>query len=106
MKHLLDVLPKITQYESIPYAADLICQDCGESGFDCRQANMHKPNLVGWCETHYGFMGVYECPDCGARFRFHGGDPVDTKEVFEDKLPFYFGMECANWDEIEKQLRS
>ena len=34
MKKLSDILPKITQWESIPYANDLCCQDCGECGFD------------------------------------------------------------------------
>lgn len=106
MKHLLDVLPKITQYESIPYAADFICQSCGDSGIDSRRSDIHKPILIGWCETHYGFMGVYECPVCGAKFRFHAGDAICTKEDFEHQLPFYFGECCENWEEIEQMLKS
>ena len=38
MSRLIDILPKIPQYEDIPYAADLECPECGKTGFydyDC-----------------------------------------------------------------------
>lgn len=106
MKRLLEVLPKIAQWDSIPYAADFSCQSCGNSGIDSRRTDIHKPILIGWCETNYGFMGVYECPMCGAKYRFHAGDAICTKEEFENLLPFYFGERCENWDEIENELKN
>ena len=106
MKHLLDILPKIAQWETIPYAADFTCQSCDGSGIDCRRTDIQKPLLIGWCESDYGFMGVYECPICGAKFRFHAADAVSNKEEFEKSLPFYFGERCENWDEIEKLLKN
>ena len=106
MKHLLDILPKIAQWETIPYAVDFTCQSCGKSGIDSRRADIKKPLLVGWCETNYGFMGVYECPVCGEKFRFHAEVVNCDKQSFEDNLPFYFGERCENWDEIEKLLKN
>lgn len=105
MKHLLDVLPKIAQWESIPYAADFCCQDCGNSGIDSRRSDIHKPLLVGWCSTNNGYMGVYECPVCGGKFRFHAGDDWLTKDEFEHQLPFYFGERCENFEELEKECK-
>lgn len=105
MKNLVDILPKFTEWRSIPYATDLCCQDCGKCGFDGYYgARKPYPRLIGWCETSYGFMGVFECTECGAKFRFHGGDPIDDIDEFENKLILTFGENCENWDELEKEL--
>ena len=58
MKKLIDILPKITQWEAIPYVADLMCKDCGMSGFS--ESGIRKPNLVGWCETDYAGKFEFE----------------------------------------------
>jgi len=102
MKRLVDILQKIAQWESIPYAADLMCQDCGMSGFG--ESGIHKPNLVGWADTNYGFQAVFECTDCGNKFRFHGGDPCDDIETFDLKLGIRFAKQCENWEELKKEL--
>jgi hypothetical protein len=71
-----------------------------------RGIGSNYPKLVGWCETNYGFMGVFECPFCGTRFRFHGGDPCDDLDEFENKLILFFGEKCTNWNEIERELNN
>ena len=73
-KKFIDILPKIADYETIPYSPSLNCPNCEKSGF-FRELGMkekpHKPNLVGWCDTPQGFMAVFECVDCFEKFRFH-----------------------------------
>ena len=64
-KRLTDILPKISQWEGIEYAGDFNCPYCDKSGFyDLYGEERMKPNMVGWCETHIGYMGVFECPVC------------------------------------------
>lgn len=43
---LTDVLPKIPQYEAIPYAKNFNCTECEKTGF---WEVEHKPNVAGWC---------------------------------------------------------
>jgi len=83
-KDILAILPKFPQWESIPYAFNFACQDCGCSMID---DIIHKPNLVGWCETSQGYMLVFECPVCFNKFRCHcnTGDKFD-KERFEQLI--------------------
>ena len=100
---LLDILPKITQWESIPYAADLMCQNCDKTGFV--NAEEGYPNLIGWCETNYGYMAVFECPECGNKFRFHCADPISDIDEFDGELCLGFADKCGNWDELEIKMK-
>ena len=46
-KKLTDILPKISQWESIPYAGDLNCPNCDKSGFyNFYGESREKPNVV------------------------------------------------------------
>lgn len=106
-KNYTDILPKYPQYEDIPYAADLQCQECGMGNFD----NYAKPNyldhapiLIGWCDTPIGFMGIFECTYCHSKFRFHcGGNDCDNLEDFNLKLHQWAFM-CQNYAELKKKL--
>lgn len=62
---------KIVQYDDIPISKLLSCPECGRSNMFPIPFIEKKPNLIGWCDTAYGFMGVFECPFCFAKFRFH-----------------------------------
>lgn len=87
---------KIGEYSHIPYVNDFNCPDCGKTG----EGYIHipggyvekpKPILIGWCETPNGFMKVYECPECFAKFRYHG---TTTARNFMDKF----------FDDVELEL--
>lgn len=84
MKDILTTIPKFTQWQSIPYAFDFQCQECGGSSI---ADTVTKANLAGWCETPQGFMMVFECPICYSKFRchFNTGDKYD-KDRFEYAL--------------------
>ena len=101
---LLEALPKIPQYENIPYAKDLNCQRCGRSGFVDSDT---KPNIVGWCETNIGYMIVFECPICYERYRFHGtiGTWIADANEFDFHL-YRFAQKCSNWEEIKEKLKN
>lgn len=105
---LIDILPKIPQYEDIPYAADLVCPECDKSGFfDYNYGNKHvKPKIIGWCETNIGYMAVFECPECGQKYRFHCtiGTWIANIDEFEYYL-YIYAQKCNNWNEIKKQLK-
>lgn len=78
-RRLIDILPKIPQYEDIPYAADLEYPECGK-------------------------MGVFECT-CGQRYRFHCTVMTWIADDNEfDMYLYYKAKECTNWEEIKKQL--
>lgn len=106
MSNFLDiVLPKIPQYEDIPYSAGLCCTECGKADFSAySDNNFVKPIAVGWCDTPLGYMGIFECPECHSRFRFHcGGSMKDDINKFE--LHFYqWAFMCENFPEIRKKL--
>ena len=110
-QRLIDILPKIPQYEDIHYAADFNCPECDKSGFFehkgfySSEKTLEKPKLIGWTETNIGKMGVFECPVCGNRFRFHS--TIGTWIADEDEFDFHlyrFAKECSNWEELKKQL--
>lgn len=110
-KRAVDILPKIPQYEDIPYASDLNCPNCDKSGFFSPKGfyssdqTLKSPRVVGWCETNIGYMGVFECPECGQKFRFHCtiGTWIADIDEFDYYLCFY-AERCENWNEIEKEL--
>ena len=108
MSKYVDILPKYPQYEDIPYAADLQCQECGKSNFeDYGSPNYldHAPILVGWCETNYGFMGIFECPYCHSKFRFHASSLGVCFDInkFDFQLHHWAFM-CQNYAELKKKL--
>lgn len=88
---VIEILPKFPQWETIPYADNFACQECGKSAIQGKDEygnqTKEKPNLVGWCETNNGFMAVFECPCCHSKFRFH----PQMKHFDIDQLDFYLG---------------
>lgn len=103
---LVDLLPKFPQYEDFPYARDFICPNCDGSGFDPIKL-LAKPNLVGWCETYIGYMGVFECSQCRQKFRFHCTIGTWTADI--DKFDYYlyfYAKRCANFEQLQKQLKT
>lgn len=105
-KKLVDVLPKISQWESIEYAGDFNCHHCDKSGFyDLYGEERMKPNIVGWCETHIGYMGIFECPVCFEKYRFHCTIGTWIADIDEfDTYLYYKARECQNWIEIKQLL--
>lgn len=103
---LTEVLPKIPQYESIPYAGDFNCPHCDKSGFYEFYGEVQvRPNIVGWCETNIGYMGIFECPICFKKYRFHctiGTHIADIQEF--DMYLYYKVKECGNWKEVKLKL--
>ena len=98
---VFDILPKVVQWESIEYAPDFICPECGKSAIKGNnlymQPVLEKPDLVGWCETNNGYMAVFECPCCHSKYRFH---PHMT--LFDaDQFDFYLGAYYINHGETE-----
>jgi len=93
---ITDILPKIPDYESIPYAIDYTCQHCGLSGTDM-EATAFRPDLVGWCDTPSGYMAVFECPRCFEKFRFHPHFERHDFDIFNEKLEFdYLNKDTIN----------
>lgn len=104
---LIDILPKIPQYEDIPYTPDFECPNCGKTGFfDYNWGPKHeKPNLIGWTETNIGKMAVFECPLCGQKFRFHC--TIGTWIADDDEFDYYlydYAMKSANEKEIARKM--
>lgn len=82
---LREMLPmKISNWESILYSEGINCPnpECDNKGHydDSR-------NILGWCDTPYGYMFVCECKKCFTKYRFHG----TTGNKFDfDKFAFTF----------------
>lgn len=97
-----EILPKIPQWEAIPYSADLQCE-CGESGFESWQ---QLPKLIGWCDTPRGYMAVFECPVCFEKFRFHVASD-DAKWELDDleRGLHLFAYNSSNKDELLPQFK-
>ena len=59
---VIDILPKIPQYEDFEYAPDFNCPECDKSGFFehkgfySSEKTLEKPKLIGWVETNIGKM--------------------------------------------------
>lgn len=82
-----EMLPmKISNWESIEYSEGLNCpnENCGNKSYDD-----DARNIIGWCDTPYGYMMVCECKKCFTKYRFHG----TTGNKFDfDNFAFYFMM--------------
>ena len=75
-----EMLPmKISNWESIEYSEGLNCpkEECDNKSCSC-----HARNIIGWCDTPYGYMMVCECKKCFTKYRFHG--TIDSKFDFEN----------------------
>lgn len=77
---------KISNWESIEYSEGINCpnENCDNKSYDD-----DARNIIGWCDTPYGYMMVCECKKCFTKYRFHGtiGDRFDF-----DNFAFYFMM--------------
>lgn len=99
-----EILRKFLQYEDFHYANDLNCPYCDKSGF-FPSGQKEKPIIIGWCETNIGYMGVFECPVCGQKFRFHCTVSTWNADLREfDHYLYFYAKRCANFEEIKKRL--
>lgn len=99
-RYILKIIPKISQWETIPYSADLCCQNCDKFIYK------DKPKVVGWCECDYGFQLVFECPHCFSKFRYHPHDNKSNIDDFIERIMFYYLGEsslCSNGVELEEE---
>ena len=54
-----EMLPmKISNWESIEYSEGL---NCPNEKCDNKSCSCHYRNIIGWCDTPYGYMIVCEC---------------------------------------------
>lgn len=74
----------VAQYESIPIVKDMECPECHNSDVGGFPPCVHA-NPVGWCDTATGYMAVFECPKCFAKFRCH----INTLGRYDDLKFFY-----------------
>lgn len=49
---------KISNWESIEYSEEL---NCPNENCDNKSCSCHARNIIGWCDTPYGYMMVCEC---------------------------------------------
>lgn len=112
-RYILKIIPKMGQWESIPYAPDLTCQECGKLHNYIAHGNL-QAKIVGWCECDYGYQLVFECPYCFSKFRYHPHDNKFDIDDFVDRTMYdyvgnkYFanGKELERlWDEYEMSQR-
>ena len=83
---------KVSNYQAIPIVKDTTCPNCGLSTLIQTHLNEKEPTLIGWCDTKAGFMGVFECPTCFEKFRYHISTTgrCDKEKFYEDfALHFY-----------------
>ena len=73
--------------------------------FDLYDKVIERPNIVGWCETSIGYMGIFECPHCFNKYRFHCTIGTYNADIDEfDIYLYYKARECKNWSEIKVKL--
>jgi len=107
-KTIRDILPKIAQWQSIPYSAGLNCR-CGKCDLAYvawdKDNRYVKADIVGWCETDYGLMAVFECPVCHQKFRCHTstGNKWDEDD-FEQGLYNFCMASTNNGPELVEKL--
>lgn len=84
----MNELVEFYQYDSIPYAGDYECPECGSNSM---LFGTLSPKLAGWCCTPNGYMMVFECQECFTKFRYHNMNRMDAhdwnkfKYVMENK---------------------
>lgn len=66
-------LPKIPQYEDIPYAPGLCCPDCSSNVLLYRWSEeMESDEVVGYIENQHGELEIVkQCKHCHQKYRFH-----------------------------------
>lgn len=109
MKKIKDILPKIVQWESVPYSAGLRCH-CGrcDLAYVCfdNTGEYIKGDIIGWCETSSGFMAVFECPECHSKFRCHAsiGNKFNEDD-FEQGLYYFCEASTNNGPELLEKVK-
>lgn len=100
----IDIIPKMDASVAIE-ARDFSCPECGKSGIN--YPNMDKPQLVGWCDTEWGFMMIVECPHCFTKYRFHGAAVnKDNLVTFEHAIRCYvLAGYFSNSEQLEKERK-
>ena len=95
----IELIPKIPQYSDVSYAPDFVCPECHKSGFMRFGFEVPKsePDVIGWAETTYGYMGIFECPYCGTKYRFHCSRPRTDIDKFDYGFVQYYARRCPNW---------
>lgn len=101
-KPFIEILPKMDASQA-EISIDFMCPECAKSGIN--YDGYEKPNLVGWCDTEFGYMMICECPKCFTKYRFHG-----TAVNKNDDFAFEHAIRCyvlagyfANSEELERK---
>lgn len=112
-RYILKIIPYIAQWESIPYAPDYMCQECGKPHDYVLNGNL-PAKIVGWCESDYGYQLVFECPYCFSKFRYHPQVNKFDIDDFVDRIMYDYvgnrhfsnGLELdRKWEEYELSQR-
>mgnify|MGYP004550594049 CR=1 FL=1 len=56
--------------------------NCPNKECDNKSCHSEARNIIGWCDTPYGYMMVCECKKCFTKYRFHG--TIDGKFDFDN----------------------
>lgn len=89
-------VPEFYQYEDIPYVRDFCCPECGAKNYLDQSAR-----IIGYCSTSVGYMMVFECMDCGARFRYHNCTKERNNfEKFKGEVWLQEQISKARWSKI------
>lgn len=84
-------LEQFIQYEDIRYARGLKC-DCGKASY----LESGSYNVIGYVDTDYGFMAVFECPVCGEKYRHHVGmDNIYDIDKFKKNVALMLHLQNA-----------
>ena len=59
---------ELPEYRHIPWVKDFSCPQCGKDEWS-HEGWRARP--IGWCDTPEGYMGIFECPECFAKMRWH-----------------------------------
>ncbi len=84
---------KISNYNGIQVVKDMECPECHVSCVHGSGAAFQPDaNMIGWCDTDNGLMGVFECPKCFTKFRCHidDGGRWNIESFYEDFALFYY----------------
>jgi len=89
-------LRQFSQYTDIPYNKSCACDNCGHADF----MKITSFDLIGFCDTKNGYMGVFECPNCGEVYRHHISNNRFDIDEFKETAAIIFNRQSRKKETV------
>lgn len=89
-------LREYPQHKDIPYNKSCACDNCGYANFFKRKTY----DIVGYCSTSIGYMAIFECLQCGEKYKHHVSPDKYDLDDFKESIGMTLKLKSKDKDEV------